>query len=370
MNVLFNDLYSQYMGIKGELDGAIASVIKRSAFIEGDDVDAFETQFASFCGGGFCAGVSNGTDALTLALKVLGIGAGDEVILPAMTFIATIESVLACGANPVLVDVDERSFTLDVSATAAAITDRTRAIVAVHLYGHPAEMEGLSGLCKRHGLVLVEDAAQAHGASVGNRRAGLLGDAAAFSFFPGKNIGAFGDAGAVVSREAKLIDRIRALRNHGRRKGDKFGHQNIGQNARLDNLQAAILQVKLKHLESWNERRRQIAANYLLGLAETSLVLPMMKPGTDHAFHLFVVLSDDRDRLQKSLRASNIASGQHYPQALHEHEAVKTILGDQSGKFPVAERIARQCLSLPIYPGLTNDQVNYVIEVLQQHCGD
>jgi len=354
MQIPLVDLHAQYLTIKDEIDEAIARVISRSAFIGGDELRQFEKEFASYCEANACVGVGNGTDALYLALRALGIGAGDEVITVAHTFIATAETISLAGARPVFVDVKEDSMVMDPDLLEAAITSRTRAIIPVHLYGQPCEMDRIMAIARRHGLKVIEDAAQAHGARWQGKRAGSMGDVACFSFFPGKNLGAFGDAGAVVSQDEKLIERIRALANHGR--VDKYIHENEGVNSRLDGMNAAILRVKLRKLDAWNAARRRHAQQYMEVLRGSAAVLPVVHPNAEPVWHLFVVKVAARDQVQARLNEQGIAAGVHYPLPLHWQPAYRH-LKIAEGALPVTERVAESILSLPMYPELSQNQV-------------
>lgn len=363
--VPFNDLAAQYHSIQEDIDAAIKGVIERSAFIGGEELERFEQEFAAYCEAPACAGVANGTDAIELALKLLGVGPGDEVIVPAMTFIATVEPVLAVGAVPVVVDVDPATFTMSPVTAEAAITARTRCILTVHLHGLMADMAALRDIADRHGLLLVEDAAQAHGARQRGLHAGAIGDAATFSFFPGKNLGAYGDAGAVIARDANLVAQIRQLRNHGRTPGEKYLHGALGRNSRLDNLHAAILRVKLARLDEWNSRRRAIAARYDAALADY-FAIPVVPAGSEHVYHVYSLRTPDRDALAAWLSQRGVASGRHYPIPLHRQPAIVPHLGDGPVSCPVADEFADTCLSLPIFPEMTEAQIAAVIEATLQ----
>lgn len=354
MQIPLVDLHAQYLTIKDEIDDAIARVISRSAFIGGDELRQFEKEFASYCEAKACVGVGNGTDALYLALRALGIGSGDEVITVAHTFIATAETISLTGARPVFVDIKEDCMLMDSDLLEAAITSRTRAIIPVHLYGQPCEMDRIMAIARRHNLKVIEDAAQAHGARWQGKRAGSIGDAACFSFFPGKNLGAFGDGGAVVSQDEKLIERIRALANHGR--VDKYIHENEGVNSRLDGMNAAILRVKLRNLDAWNAVRRRHARQYMELLRGSAAVLPVVQPNAEPVWHLFVVKVPARDEVQARLNEQGIAAGVHYPLPLHWQPAYRH-LKIAEGALPVTERVAESILSLPMYPELSQKQV-------------
>jgi dTDP-4-amino-4,6-dideoxygalactose transaminase len=354
-------LYDQYRTISHEIDPAIKSAIRRSAFVGGEDVDQFEKEFAAYCQTSSCVGVANGTDALFLTLKSLGIGAGDEVITVAHTFIATAEAISMAGARAVFVDITPDTMLLDPALIEAAITPHTAAIVPVHLYGQPCDMDAIMQIAERYGLKVIEDAAQAHGARWRGRRVGSIGDAGSFSFYPGKNLGAFGDAGAVVSNDAELIERIRVFANHGRI--DKYTHQTEGVNSRLDTIQATILRVKLRHLDDWNEKRRRLADFYFEALSDKDLQMAGIHEHAEPVWHLFVVRAADRDALQAALTRQGIASGIHYPLPLHLQPAYEQ-LGVRRGALPVTEATAARVLSLPMYPELTSGQMETIVNAI------
>lgn len=357
------DLKAQYDSIQSEVDAAIQSVIAHSAFIGGEEVRQFEAEFAAYCGAKACVGVANGTDALYLTLRTLGVGPGDEVITVAHTFIATAEAISSVGAKPVFVDIRPDTFLMDPEALEAAMTPHTRAIIPVHLYGQPCEMDRILEVAHRYGLKVIEDAAQAHGACWQGQRVGSLGDAACFSFYPGKNLGAYGDAGAVVSQDGGLIQRIRMLANHGRR--EKYIHKMVGVNSRLDGLQAAILRVKLGHLDEWNTVRRRQAARYVSALSGNRVALPVVHPEAEPVWHLFVVLVEERDTLRARLRDSDIETGIHYPVPLHRQRAYEH-LGYQAGTLPNTEKAANEVLSLPMYPELDDQMIERVVQAICQ----
>lgn len=356
------DLKAQYRSIQTELDAAMQAVLDRTAFIGGEDLQQFEAEFAAYCGSKSCVGVGNGTDALYLALRALGIGSGDEVITVAHTFIATAEAISQTGARPVFVDIREDTMLIDPDAVEAAITPRTRAIIPVHLYGQPCDMDRLLEIAKHHNLKVIEDAAQAHGARWRGRRVGALGDAACFSFYPGKNLGAYGDAGAVVSQDEDLIERVRMLANHGRL--EKYTHQMEGVNSRLDGLQAAILRVKLRYLDSWNAARQQHAAHYIEALKDSGLILPVVHPEAESVWHLFVVRVSEREKFQARLKEQGISTGIHYPLPLHQQPAYQ-YLGVATGTLPVTEKVASEIVSLPMYAELTEEQVEKISEAVK-----
>lgn len=355
------DLKAQYRSIKDEIDAAVRDVIESAAFIGGEQVSSFEAEFAGYCGVSHAIACGNGTDALEMALKVVGVGAGDEVIMPTMTFAATAEAVVACGARPVLVDSDPFTGLMDVSKVENAITAKSRALLPVHLYGNVVDMDPLMSIAARHGLPIVEDAAQAHGACYGEKRAGSLGTIAGFSFYPGKNLGAYGDAGAVTTNDDHLAAEVRLLRDHGR--VGKYVHAKIGRNSRMDALQAAILRVKLRHLDRWNEARRQRAQWYDRELASAPVQRLGVKPNVEPVYHLYVVKVRCRDAVLKVLRERGISAGIHYPAPIHLQPAYE-FLGYGVGSFPVAEEIAREALSLPMYPELAESQVCAISEAL------
>ncbi|HZT59269.1 MAG TPA: DegT/DnrJ/EryC1/StrS family aminotransferase [Pyrinomonadaceae bacterium] len=365
MLVPFVDLQAQYRTIKTEIDEAIRRVLDTSAFILGREVEAFERAFAEYVGARECVGVSNGTAAIQLALAACGVGAGDEVIVPANTFFATAEAVSTAGATPVFVDCDDAS-TIDVRRIESAITDRTRAIIPVHLYGQAADLDSIFEIAGRHDLVVIEDAAQAHGARYRGRRVGPLARAGCFSFYPGKNLGAYGEGGAVVTDDADVARRVRLLRDHGSER--KYRHEIVGYNFRLEGIQGAVLAVKLKHLDEWNAARRAHAARYreLLAPLEASgaLRLPREREYAEHVYHLFVVQTDRRDELQKYLNDAGIQTGIHYPVPVHLQPAYAS-LGHRKGDFPEAERQARRVLSLPMFAELTDEQIECVAETIK-----
>lgn len=360
------NLQRQYQHLAPEIDRAIKDVCTRGDFVLGRAVEEFEAAFASTAGARHCIGVASGTDALHLILRALHIGPGDEVILPANTFIATAQAVWCAGATPVLVDCDARTATIDASAVAAAITSRTKALMPVHLYGQPADMDPLLALGRERGLHVIEDAAQAHGAEYRGRRCGSMGIAAGFSFYPGKNLGAYGDGGAITANDETLAGEIRLLRNWG--STVKYVHDSMGFNSRLDTIQAAVLGVKLPHLAAWNERRNVLASRYrqaLAGLAPRLRIVEQAPWTSRHAYHLFVVrvAAGERDRLLKALQTRGIGAGIHYPIAIHQQKAFKPLL-KSGASFPVTEQMASEVLSLPLCPDLTDDEAQTVVTEL------
>lgn len=357
------DLRAQYDSIRDEIGEAIAGVIESSAFIGGPYVARFEESFAQFCGVKHAAGVGSGTAALKLALAGLGIGPGDEVITAPNTFIATAEAISACGAMPVFSDIDPDTDTLDPANLPRLLTPRTKAIVPVHLYGQPADMDPIMEFAREHGLKVIEDACQAHGALYKGRPAGSLADAACFSFYPGKNLGACGEAGAVVTNDGELDRKIRVWRDHGQKL--KYYHDVIGWNDRLDGLQAAVLSVKLKYVKAWNEARRQRAGWYNGLLSGSAAVLPREAPYSRHVWHVFAVGVPDRDECLKFMGARGVGCGIHYPVPVHLQKAYAW-LGLREGCFPVAERRCREVLSLPLYPELSAAQAQFAAASLRE----
>jgi dTDP-4-amino-4,6-dideoxygalactose transaminase len=366
MKVPFLDLRRVHLELRSELDAAYRRAMDSGWYILGQEVMEFEREFAAYCGARHCVGVGNGLDALTLILRGYDIGPGDEVIVPSNTYIATWLAVSRTGAQPVPVEPDPATFNLDPARIEQAITPRTRAIIPVHLYGLPAEMDAINGLMRPRGLKVIEDAAQAHGARYRGRRAGSLGDAAGFSFYPSKNLGAFGDGGAVVTDDARLAERVAAFRNYGSRKRNE--HEVQGCNSRLDELQAALLRVRLRHLDEWNERRRACARLYASLLSGTRLSLPSDQPGTEHAWHLYVIRAAQRDALQRALEARGVTTLIHYPVPPHLQPAYQD-LGLREGALPISEAMHREVLSLPIGPHVSEDEVRYVATAVAQCIG-
>lgn len=357
------DLKAQYAAIKFEIDSAIQRVLDNTGFILGPEVANFEAVFAAYVGAKGAVGMASGTAALQLALLACDVGPGDEVITSAHTFIATAEAISWCGARPVFVDIDPRTFNLDPNKVEDALTSRTKAIVPVHLYGQSADMAPLLELARRKGLWVIEDAAQAHGAEYQGHRCGTLGHLACFSFYPGKNLGAYGDAGAVTGNDMALLARIRRLRDHGRT--GKYIHDEIGFGERLDALQAAVLSTKISHLESWTEQRRAHAREYNELLADCDVVTPAEQPGNRHVYHLYVIRTLRRDELLKHLTDRRIGAGIHYPTPLHRQPAYLK-LGYGNINLPNTEQAAKDVLSLPIYPEMTLAQVNHVAKTVRE----
>jgi len=363
MHIPLVDLKAQYARIKPGIDAAIQRVLDSTGFILGKEVTDFEQAFACHVGAKGAVGVASGTAALSLSLLACGVGLGDEVITTSHTFIATAEAISHTGARPIFVDIDARTYNLDPQRVEDAITPRTKAIVPVHLYGQPAAMDALQSIARRHDLWLVEDAAQAHGAEYKGRRCGTLGDLACFSFYPGKNLGAYGDAGAVTGNDEALLEKVRKLRDHGRL--SKYEHDEIGYGERLDALQAAILGVKLQHLEAWTEARRAHARLYTKLLAELDIILPYEMPQARHVFHLYVIRVPRRDALLARFKEKDIGAGIHYPVPLHRQPAyLKRGHGDVS--LPITEKIVSEIVSLPMYPELMEEQIAAVVRVVKE----
>jgi dTDP-4-amino-4,6-dideoxygalactose transaminase len=358
MNIPFVDLKTQYENIRDEIDPAIAEVVSTGWFVGGPRVKAFEEQFASFCQVEHAIGVSSGTAALHVALAAAGIGSGDEVITVPNTFIATTEAITLAGARPVFVDIDPESCNIDAGRIEEAITPRTRAVIPVHLYGQPADMDPIMEIARTHDLVVIEDACQAHGAEYKGKKTGGLGHIGCFSFYPGKNLGAYGDGGMVVTNDAGLAETVRMLSNHGQK--EKNRHPREGFNYRLDAIQAAVLGVKLKHLERWNAQRRDHARLYGELLADLEVKTPVEKKFAKHVFHLYIIRLNQRDELAEHLSSRGVSVGFHYPVALHQQKAYAR-LGYGPGDFPLAEACAEQVLSLPMYPELTEAHIHSVV---------
>lgn len=363
MKVPFVDLGAQYQAIAPEINAAIQGVLEKRDFVLGSDVELFENEFADFIGTRHAVGVGSGLDALELVLRAWEIGPGDEVITAANTYIATTLAIMAVGARPVLVDMDPATFNIDPAGIEAAITAKTRALIPVHLCGQPADMDPILEIAARRNLLVLEDAAQAHGALYRGRKAGSLGHAGAFSFYPGKNLGAYGDGGLVATNDAALAERLRQLRNYGQRV--KYVHTTIGTNSRLDTIQAAILRVKLRHLDLWNTQRGEHAAQYNALLAEAGCAVPQIAASRTHIFHLYMVRLENRAEVQKILADRGISTGIHYPIPIHLQEASAS-LGYRKGDFPATEKAAERILSLPMYAELTASQCEYVAENLRE----
>ncbi|MES2135459.1 MAG: DegT/DnrJ/EryC1/StrS family aminotransferase [Pseudomonadota bacterium] len=361
MSVKFLDLQAQYQAIKPEIDAAVLGVLASSQYVLGPEVEAFEKEFAAAHQAADSVAVNTGTSALHVILLAAGIGAGDEVITVSMTFTATGAAIAYTGATPVFVDVDPDTFTMDPALVEAKITPRTKAIMPVHLYGQPADMDALLAIADKHGLLLIEDAAQAHLAEYRGRKVGSIGHAAGFSFYPGKNLGAYGEGGAVTTNDPALAKQMRLFRDWGQEQ--KYHHKMLAYNYRMDGIQGAILRVKLRHLEGWTEARRRIAARYQDKLANLGVRPAQEADGRSHVYHVFSIFHPRRDELQQFLGQRGIQSGKHYPVPLHVQEAYSA-LGHRRGDFPIAEQIADQQLSLPIYPEMTEDDVDCVVAAI------
>lgn len=364
MNIPLVDLKRQYKSIRGEINTAVLSVLKEANFILGNQVGLFEKEFAKFCDSNYCAGVASGSDAIFLSLKALDIKENDEVITVANTFISTVFPILMLGATPILVDINPETYQIDVDLLEKAISKKTKAILAVHLYGIPAPMEEIMKLAKKYNLKVIEDACQAHGSSINGKRCGSFGDLAAFSFYPGKNLGAAGDGGAIVTNNKNLYEKILVMRNIGQ--AQKYKHDIFGLNSRLDTIQAAILLVKLRHLNSWNEKRRKLALSYDKYLSNLPVVLPP-KATKEHLgnFHLYVIRSSKRDELIKFLNIKGVSVGIHYPIPLHLQKSLLS-LGYKKGDFPITEEYASQILSLPIFPELTIKEIRMICKLIEE----
>ena len=363
VRVPYLDLKAQYQSIKPEIDAAIARVLESGQFVLGSEVAAFEQDFASYCASSECIAVNSGTSALHLALLAAGVGVGDEVITTPFTFVASIASILYASARPVLVDIDPESFTIDPAAIEAAITPRTRAIMPVHLYGQSADMDPILEIAKKHNLVVIEDAAQAHGAKYKGRAVGSIGDMGCFSFYPGKNLGAYGEGGAITTSNPEYARKIRLLRDWGQDR--KYHHALRGFNYRMEGFQGAILRVKLAHLEKWTEARRSIVGKYNEILADCDVETPKEMPWARHVYHVYTLRSTERDALQSALTAEGIQTGIHYPVPAHLQPAYSD-LGYGPGAFPRAEAIAHEVISLPLYPELSFDQVYEVAQAVKK----
>jgi dTDP-4-amino-4,6-dideoxygalactose transaminase len=360
IKVPFLDLQAHHAPMREEINSAIQDVIDKAAFAGGPFVAAFEADFAGYCNSKYAVGVSSGTDALWLALLALGVGPGDEVITVPNSFMATAEAITYCGAKPVFVDVDERTYNMDPTGLGKALTSRTKAIVPVHLFGQPADMDPILAFARKHGLFVVEDAAQAHGAQYKGRRVGTLGDLACFSFYPGKNLGALGEAGAVVTNCAELQQKIQVLRDHGQAR--KYHHTMIGWNCRMDGIQGAVLRVKLRHLERGNQFRRSHAAHYTAALdGIKGVLLPAQSAQLEHVHHIYAIRVQNRDEVMQRLADGGIGCAVHYPVPIHLQEAYR-LLGYKRGALPIAERCATEFVSLPMFPELTPAQVEFVVQ--------
>jgi dTDP-4-amino-4,6-dideoxygalactose transaminase len=368
MNVPLLDLHKHHASIRKEIDDAIRNVIDIGAFCGGVFTETFESEFAEYCGATYAVGVSSGTDALRLTLMALGVGHGDSVITVPNSFIATAEAISLTGATPVFVDVDPNTYNMNVAALEAAITRETMAIIPVHLYGHPADMDAIMTVADRHGIPVIEDACQAHGALYKGKRAGTIGTAGCFSFYPSKNLGAMGEAGAILTSDRQLSQQLQALRDHGQ--FEKHIHECVGSNSRLDGIQAAVLSVKLRHLPSYIDGRRRAANTYNAAFAEgvDGIQPPFEADDVRHVYHLYALrILSDRESLMSSLLADGIGCAVHYPTPIHLQNAYRH-LGLSHGSYPVVERLAHQLLSLPMFPEMSQTQINAVINAVQKHA--
>ena len=363
MRVPFADFTPMHSEIRQEIIDTLMGVYDNGWFIGGEPCTSFEKSFAEYCGVKYCVGCGNGLDSLHMILKAYGIGPGDEVIVPAQTYIATALAVTYAGAKPICVDIEPEYFALDPAKIEASITSHTKAIMMVHLYGQVGYWDEIHEIAKKHGLLMLEDSAQAHGARYKGRRTGSLGDGAGFSFYPGKNLGALGDAGGLCTSSEDVANYVRAYGNYGSIK--KYQHEYKGVNSRLDTIQAAVLSIKLKHLDDWREDRNRIARRYLQGISNPRIKLPAVNPDGEHVWHIFAILTQERNRLENYLDEHNIGHQCHYPVPTHLHRAYQD-LGYQRGVFPVAEMAADQELSLPMFYGMTDKQIDYVIDILNQ----
>jgi dTDP-4-amino-4,6-dideoxygalactose transaminase len=363
VEVPYLDLKAQYQSIKPEIDAAISAVLESSQFVLGAEVAGFEREFAAYCGTSECVALNSGTSALHLALLAAGVGPGDEVITVPFTFVASVAAVIYAGARPVLVDIDPRSFNMDPTAVEAAITPRTKAILPVHLYGQPADMDPIMEVAQRRGLVVIEDAAQAHGAKYKGRPAGSIGDIGCFSFYPTKNLGAYGEGGAITTNNAEFARTVRMLRDWGQDR--KYHHVQRGYNYRMEGFQGAILRVKLRHLERWTEKRRAIARQYSESLAGSGVELPVEMPWARHVYHVYTVRAEDRNGLRAALQAEGIQTAIHYGLPAHLQPAYAD-LGYGKGSLPLSEAAAEQVLSLPIYPELSDRAIAKVAEAVRK----
>jgi len=363
----FVDLKAQYNSIKNEIDEAIQRVLNTTSFIMGEELIKFEEEFALFCNAKYAIGVANGSDALILALRACGISEKDEVITVPHTFIATTEAITHVGGKVVFIDIDPKTYTIDVSKIEEKITEKTKAIIPIHLYGQPADMGTIMELAKKYNLRVIEDAAQAHGAKYKGKKVGPIGDVGCFSFYPGKNLGAYGDAGMVVTNNEEIAEKIKLLRNHGRIT-KKYEHEIEGYSSRLDNLQAAILRVKLKYLDEWNDRRRNNAKKYDESLSKIDgIITPYEADYAKHVYHLYVIRTEKgRDKLREELKLKGVATGIHYPIPLHLQPAY-SYLGYKKGDFPVTEEYSQKILSLPMFAELTGGQIEEIVELVKDY---
>lgn len=363
MQIPLVDLKLQYLTLRKQIDQAINKILRSSSFIKGGPLEEFENEFAKFIGAKYCVGVNSGTDALHLSLMALGIGEGDEVILPTFTFVATAYAILYVGAKPVFVDIDPLTYNIDIKSIEDKITKKTKAIIPVHLYGQPCRMDKILQLANKYKLLIIEDACQSHGATFKGKKVGNFGNLAAFSFYPGKNLGAYGDGGAVVTNSSRLLKKIKRLREYGA--SSKYVFEQLGFNSRLDSLQASILNVKLKYLKHWNKKRQELAENYnKLLLSVKQITTPYQDKNLSHVYHLYVIQTPRRNELKDYLQKRGVQTGVHYPISLHLQKSLKN-LGYKKGDFPVAEKLNSKILSLPIFPELTFKQLEYIVDSIK-----
>lgn len=362
MLIKFGDLSRMHEEIRGEIDLAIKRVIDNSYYIDGPYLKKFEEEFAKYCGTKYCVGLSNGLDGLRLSLMALGIGEGDEVIIPSHTYIATALAVSSCGASPIFIESSPETFNIDPKKIEEKITSKTKAILVVHLYGQCCDMDSIMEIAHKHNLKVIEDAAQAHGAIYKGRKSGALGDIAEFSFYPGKNLGCLGDGGCITTNDEKLASKIRMLRNYGSSR--KYVHDVKGVNARLDELQASVLLAKLPYLDKWNKRRMEIATKYLEGISNPKVKLPQVSKGCIHVWHQFVIRVENRENFQKYLENKGIMTMVHYPIAIHKQKAYKEYNNES---LPIAEMLAEEVVSIPMYYGLSDEEIYYIIKVINNY---
>lgn len=363
MKIPLVDLQTQYRSLAPMINAKVLEVMRGGNFISGEELKLFEEEFAKYCGVKYAVGVASGTDALKLALIACGIRKGDEVITAANTFVATVEAIHQVGAKPVLADINPNNYHLDLNCLKQAITKKTKAVIPVHLYGQAVNMAELMKIARAHKLFVIEDACQAHGAEFKGKRTGSFGDISAFSFYPGKNLGAYGDGGAIVTNKKELAEKVKMLRNYGQIQ--KYHHEVKGFNSRLDTIQAAILRIKLRHLDQWNKLRNKWAKTYTRLLGETSLITPAVENFAHHVFHLYVVRSQKRDELLEFLNKKGVGVGIHYPIPIHLLNSYKD-LGYKKGDFPVTEKAANEILSLPMFPELTEEKIRYIVSVIKE----
>lgn len=357
MKIPFASFDVMHKEIESEILEKFKEVYKKNWYIKGTEVFEFEKEFAKYCGRSYCVGTGNGLDAIYLALRALGIGAGDEVLVPSNTYIATALAVTYTGAKPILVEPDLNTYNMSLNGLEEAINEKTKAIIPVHLYGQAAEMDVVLKVAEKYGLCVVEDCAQAHGATYKGKKVGTFGNIGCFSFYPGKNLGALGDAGAVVTNDKNLVEKVRMLGNYG--SIEKYKHKYLGNNSRLDELQAAFLRIKLKHLDSYNIARRRVAQRYLKEICNPQIILPIVGENRTHVWHIFAIRCEQRDRLKEYLEQEGIMTVCHYPIPIYQQEAYQNII---TGEYPISQLISKQEISLPMYYGMTDEEINYVIK--------